>query len=437
MIYISLGSNLGNRLENIRTASELLRREVFTELRCLPILETEAITPDGAPDEWCKAFLNTIVYGESALAPKDLLRVLKEIEVKLGRPADHKRWEPRIIDLDILLYNDLVLETSELVVPHPELCNRPFLVQLLALIDPCLKHPDARYFGEIARGFPDINESFQKAMVLAPKLVGVVNVTPDSFSDGGVYFDPAKAIAGVLGLARDGATLVELGAQSTRPGAAIISADEEYSRLAPVLDGLLEEMRSGAIRISLDSFYPEVISKTLQRYPIVCVNDVKGRLDDETLKAIAAKNCKLVVMHSLSVPAKKGEYLPDDEPAINQINDWINKTLQRLLACGFREEMVIFDPGIGFGKSAYQSLDLIRCAEQIKSKGCEVMFGHSRKSYIASFSKASTIERDLETIAISDYLSRCGIDYLRVHNVKDHQRFFVAKQLVHGGVYVH
>jgi dihydropteroate synthase len=225
--------------------------------------------------------------------------------------------------------------------------------------------------------------------------------------------------------------MVELGAQSTRPGAAIISAEEEYSRLAPVLDGLLEEMKSGVIRISLDSFYPEVINKVLQHYPIVCVNDVKGELDGETLMAIAAKNCKLVVMHSLSVPAKKGEHLPDDEPAITQINDWIDRTLQRLLACGFREELVIFDPGIGFGKSAYQSLDLIRCAEQIKSKGCEVMFGHSRKSCIAAFSKASAIERDLETIAMSNYLSSCGIDYLRVHNVKDHQRFFVAKQFIY------
>ena len=91
---------------------------------------------------------------------------------------------------------------------------------------------------------------------------------------------------------------------------------------------------------------------------------------------------------------------------------------------------MILDPGIGFGKSSYQSLALIKAAKQIKKIGCSIFFGHSRKSYLSAFCKSSSVERDLETIAVSDYLNECDIDYLRVHNVKDHQRFFVTKQLI-------
>jgi 2-amino-4-hydroxy-6-hydroxymethyldihydropteridine diphosphokinase/dihydropteroate synthase len=148
---------------------------------------------------------------------------------------------------------------------------------------------------------------------------------------------------------------------------------------------------------------------------------------------ITDHGCKFVAMHSLSIPAQLGEYLNEDESAIDAINRWIEKTLHRLLRLGFRKDSIIIDPGIGFGKSPYQSLSLIKSAKQIRNLGCEVMFGHSRKSYISAFHKSPAEMRDLETIAISDYLSQCGVDYLRVHNVKDHQRFFVAKQFAGGG----
>jgi 2-amino-4-hydroxy-6-hydroxymethyldihydropteridine diphosphokinase/dihydropteroate synthase len=434
MIYVSIGSNLGNRLLNIINATEALKRKVFNNSQSFPILETKAIKPKGSPAEWDKPFLNTIIRGETSLSPDALLKQLKEIEREMGRPGINEKWSPRIIDLDILFYNDLELETESLVIPHPEVINRPFLLHLLCLIDPYLKLKN-KTLGEIVISIPNINESFDRGLTIHPKLVGVVNVTPDSFSDGGKYFETGNAIDHVFGLAKDGAAVIELGAQSTRPGAVIIAPEEEYRRLQPVLDAIAFKMKSGEIRISIDSFYPYVIEKILENYSVSYINDVKGNLNDEILKKIVDKGCRMIAMHSLSVPVKLGEYLNDNEHILHEINNWIKKTLERLIRCGFKKDSVIIDPGIGFGKSSYQSLALIRSAGKIEKLGCEIMFGHSRKSYIAGFSKASSMERDLETIAISDYLSSCDVDYLRVHNVKDHQRFFVSKQLANGNLY--
>jgi len=421
MIYISIGSNLGNRLENLKEATKLLKRNIFSSLQVLPILETEALLQTDAPAEWNRPFLNTIAYGNSSLSPEKLLKSLKAIEIKLGRPAVYKKWEPRIIDLDILVWDDLTMKTPSLTIPHAELYNRPFLLHLLALIKP--------EFGETANSFPNITD---KALALYPQFVGVLNLTPDSFSDGGNYFAYECAIARALELFDSGAAIVELGAQSTRPGAVIVDSEEEYSRLEPVLDGLLKEMRAGTIRISVDTFYPEMVRKLIEKYPISWINDVKGDLDENTLKEIADCGCKIVAMHSLSIPALKGEHISSNDI----VDKWFEKTIERLLKCGFQKNSIIIDPGIGFGKSSYQSLALIRDAKQTKRFGCPVLFGHSRKSYISAFCNLPPAERDLETIAVSDYLNDCGIDFLRVHNVKDHQRFFVAKQLVQGGVHV-
>lgn len=439
MIYVSVGSNLGNRLENIKKAIELLKKEAFSSLVVMPVLETKALITSNAPIEWDKPFLNTIIYGHSDLSPENLLEKLKEIEVRLGRPKLYKKWQPRVIDLDILLWDDLCMNTDSLIIPHPELCNRHFLIHMIALISPMLKYPNVenhkfrnKTFGEIALSFPNIVECYNKILTISPQLVGVVNITHDSFSDGGRYLKYDKAIEHALQLSSDGASIIELGAQSTRPGAKVISQEEEYDRLLPVLDGLLEKMKDGTVKVSLDTFNDEVIQRMLEYYPISWINDVKGSFSDKTLIEIANKGCKIVVMHSLSVPVQKGEYLSAEKHINNYVDKWVKQVTEKLERCGFRKDSIIIDPGIGFGKSPYQNLVLIRQAKRLKNFGYQILFGHSRKSYIASFSKSVAFERDIETIAISNYLSDCEVDYLRVHNVRNHQRFFVAKQLMEG-----
>lgn len=434
MIYISLGSNFGNRLDYLRKAVRLLKDLYFTDLKCSIILETKALQPIGAPADWGKPFLNMIVWGHSTLSPIELLKGLKEIEHKLGRPTNYKKWAPRTIDLDILLWDDVLLNTADIMIPHPELLNRFFLVHLMALINPFYRHPIThKTFGEIANNIPNINECFQNSFVLFPQLVGIVNITLDSFSDGGLYIKPDHAIQRSMELATQGASMIELGAQSTRPNNTnILTSEMEYNRLATVLEGLHDLMNMNSI--SIDSYCDEVILKTLDNYPVTWINDVKGDLKNSTLQKIAQQGCKFVAMHSLSIPQRKEINLPHNYSPVFYLTEWAKKKIRHLLQCGFQEDEIVLDPGIGFGKSAYQNILLLQHIDQIKTLGYPLLIGHSRKIYNASFSKEPSSSRDIETIAASNHLFSKHIDFLRVHNVRDHQRFFVTQQVLQGGV---
>ncbi|WP_250295001.1 dihydropteroate synthase [Wolbachia endosymbiont of Oedothorax gibbosus] len=426
MIYISIGSNIGNRLSHLQKAAQLLKERYFKDLKSSIILETKAILPNGAPPEWDRPFFNMIVYGSCSSSPEELLKGLKQIECDIGRLQVYEKWAPRVIDLDILLWDDLTLDTPYLRIPHPELINRPFLLHLMAMLSPMAVVN--KTFGTIN---PNIKDCFLRSFTLSPELVGIVNITPDSFSDGGLYYDADQATKQALRLLSDGASIVELGAQSTRPGSSIQTPKAEYARLKPVLDDLNQYMKVGDIKVSIDSFWPDVILNVLEHYNIAWVNDQKGDLDDNTLKAIASSGCSIVIMHSLSIPPHSDNIIPSDIDPIDTINNWAERNINRLLALGFDQSSIIIDPGICFGKSLYQNIWLLRNIEALQSFGCKVLVGHSRKSFISSFSTELAFNRDLETIALSSALHN-KVDFLRVHNVRDHMRFFVAQAALQG-----
>ncbi len=299
---IALGSNMGNRLANLGRAVALLEERYFSRLKLSPVLETPALLPANAPADWDIPYLNMVVRGTSDLSPEALLAGLKDIEKTVGREETHERWGPRLIDLDIVLWDGPSFISPTLTIPHVELLNRPFLIHLLALLDPQCRYPGGKTFGEMAHLLPDIDTCYTQSFVLNPKLVGIVNLTPDSFSDGGQYVDPEKAISHAKQLVAEGATVVELGPQSTRPQAVLVDAETEYARLHPILEGLSDDIKQNDITISLDSFLPETILKVLENYPISWINDVTGNLEDRTLRTIAERGLKIVVMHSLSIP---------------------------------------------------------------------------------------------------------------------------------------
>ncbi len=421
MIYISIGSNMGNRFSHLQKAAQLLKERYFKNLKSSIILETKAILQNDAPPGWDRPFLNMVVYGSCSSSPEELLKGLKQIECDIGRLQVYEKWAPRVIDLDILLWDDLTLDTPYLKIPHPELINRPFLLHLMAMLSPMAVVN--KTFGTIN---PNIKDCFLRSFTLSPELVGIVNIPPDSFSDGGLYYDADQATEQALRLLSDGASIVELGAQSTRPGSSIQTPKAEYARLKPVLDDLNQYMKVGDIKVSIDSFWPDVILNVLEHYNIAWVNDQKGDLDDNTLKAVASSGCSIVIMHSLSIPPHKDNVIPGDTDSIDTINHWIEKSINRLLNLGFNESSIIIDPGIGFGKSLYQNIWILRNIEALQSFGCKVLVGHSRKSFISSFSTEPVFNRDLETIALSSALHN-KVDFLRVHNVRDHMRFFVAQ----------
>ncbi len=435
MIYISIGSNLGNRLLHIKKALELLKNHGFVLLKQSIIFETQAILPSNTNSSWDRPYYNMVVQGTITLSPNELLIALKKIEQQIGRKEPYNKWSPRVIDLDILLWDNYYIDTPDLKIPHLQLLNRPFLVHLIASLSIECRYVCAnnnlykdKTFTEIANSID--NQGVIRSLVLEPQFVGILNITPDSFSDGGLSFCKEDAVKNFMHLMDAGSSIIELGAQSTRPSALIISEDEEYTRLDNVLRELKEIIEKTESLISIDSFSPELIKQILKKYPIHCIDLVKASLDNDTLRLIADYNCKIVIMHSLTIPPQKQQYLDFDKSPLTSINIWAEQEIAKLEKCGFDRKDIIFDPGIGFGKSIYQNLCILQNIQAFKRLGCEILVGHSRKSYISAFYNSKAEERDLETIAISKYLAENGGDYLRVHNVKDHQRFFVTQNIL-------
>lgn len=393
IVTLSIGSNLGYRFCNIRKALKCI--EDFIEIgRQSVVFETKAIVPTEKQGDcnWSMPYLNMVLIGNTALSPHELLDRLQQIEIELGRDPNHERWSPRPIDIDILYYDDIILSGDRLTIPHKEIQNRPFLRSLL---------------NNIGFAFNDdcVNEyTPENSFVLNPKFVGVVNVTPDSFSDGGLYTSAEAAIQRIDEVFASGGYIAELGAQSTRPGYTEISPEQEIKRLSSILDRL-ESMKG----IGVDSYFDEVVTYALHR-GVQWIDDVMGNISKETIKCIAEHNATLVTMlHGMDVES-------------------LRNRIDYLRNCGMSTDNVIVDPGIGFGKTKMQNIEMLRNIDILHDFGVSVMVGHSRKSFITAFSNTPSHERDIESIAISSYLHDRKIEYLRVHDVRSHNKFFVAKQ---------
>lgn len=392
MIYLALGSNLGNRFEHLRRAIEELK-QVFRMEKISHVIETEALLLPGSPESWDIPYLNMMLAGNTDLSPHELLRFIKRTEEKLGRDMRASRWSPRIIDIDIVMYHDQHLVTDELMIPHTQIENRDFWKYLLEI----LGYPT---------NDPTVND--YRAMnyfVLDPKIIKITNITPDSFSDGGKFFNPADALEEIESAYRNGAAYVELGAQSTRPGYVEVSAQEEIRRLDPVLANISSE-----IPLAVDTYFDEVVNFCLDHSNIKIVNDVKFNLSDTILKRLADHDIQIVTML--------------DGMDFNHLKNQVD----HLKKCGLQH--VIVDPGIGFGKTKFENLAILKNIEKMKSLGCEILVGHSRKSFFSLISNHEAIGRDIETLAISDIMQNSGVDYLRIHNLEQHMKFFTSKAVI-------
>ncbi|NBX02754.1 MAG: dihydropteroate synthase [Alphaproteobacteria bacterium] len=253
------------------------------------------------------------------------------------------------------------------------------------------------------------------------KLMGIVNVTPDSFSDGGNAFATEDALAAIEKLIADGADIIDIGAESTRPDATPLSQEEEWERL----DGLflLLPKFAGKVVFSLDTRHAKTAKKAVS-YGMPIINDVSGFSDPEMVKAVRNSSCKLVVMHSLSVPADKSIVLPENVDVVAEVLAWGRERIAALEAAGIARERIIFDPGIGFGKTAPQSLALVNGIERFAELGVPLLVGHSRKSFLAGIAP----DRDEATLAVSGYLALKKVDILRVHDVAAHRALVIPTE---------
>lgn len=255
------------------------------------------------------------------------------------------------------------------------------------------------------------------------KLVGILNITPDSFSDGGKFDNLNNALNHARKLINDGANIIDIGAESTRPNATPITQTEEWQRLEDLLPKVIELAHKNNVKISLDSRHYQTIKKGLD-LGIDIVNDVTGFVDSKIANICATSSASLILMHNLGAPARKDVIIDENLDEIEEIKNWAKKKINYLLNLGIKKENIIFDVGIGFGKNAKQSINILNNIEEFKTLGIEIYVGHSRKSFLREYSFKTEInseDKDLQTLEISKDLIKKGVNYLRVHNVKIHK----------------
>jgi len=250
-------------------------------------------------------------------------------------------------------------------------------------------------------------------------LVGIVNVTPDSFAEATHRPDPDRALAHAEALLEAGAAVVDVGAESTRPGASELSAAQEWARLAPCLSRIVGGARRHGARVSLDTRHPETARRGIEA-GVDWINDVSGT-PDAMAAAVAPSAAKLVLMHNVTIPADPTCRLPADADAVAEVVVFLGTRIEALGQAGIGRDRIIVDPGFGFGKSPAQQMAMIVRVAEFRSLGCPVLVGHSRKSFMSLFTEAPAPGRDDVTLALSGVLATLGVDYLRVHDVGRHR----------------
>ena len=246
-----------------------------------------------------------------------------------------------------------------------------------------------------------------------PLLMGIVNVTPDSFSDGGRFFDAAAAVEQGLQLAADGADLLDIGGQSTRPGSEPIDADEELRRVIPVVIRLC---RQTSLPISVDTSKASVAREATAAGAEV-INDVTALTGDADMVPLAAESgCGVCAMHTLGTP-RTMQQAPVYGDVVEEILTYLGDRRDALCAAGVEAARIALDPGIGFGKTVQHNLALLSQAWRFHELGCPVLIGHSRKRFIGEVLGDSTADRTAGTIGVAISLARQGVQILRVHEV--------------------
>lgn len=246
-----------------------------------------------------------------------------------------------------------------------------------------------------------------------PLLMGIVNVTPDSFSDGGQNFGCDEAVDHALRLEEQGADLLDLGAESTRPGAEPVPLDEELRRLMPVVERLAARVR---IPISIDTYKAEVARQTLSAGASI-INDISGlQFDPEMLSVIGRFQAGVVCMHIQGTPQTM-QRSPHYHDVVTEIKGYFSERLDEMTSAGVHSEQIVFDPGIGFGKTAEHNLQLLSHIAELRTGARPLLIGHSRKGFLKRILGRPVDERQSGTLGVSLALAEQGAEILRVHDV--------------------
>jgi dihydropteroate synthase len=255
------------------------------------------------------------------------------------------------------------------------------------------------------------------------KIVAILNVTPDSFSDGGKFNSLDAALNHLQKMIDEGADVIDIGAESTRPNAVKISAAEEWKRLEKILPEIISVVKKSPrkIKTSIDSYHFETLVKAWE-LGVDVINDVTGLKDERVVDFIAAKNIETILMHCEEVPAVPNSVVNRNINLIPEILKWAKEKIAYLERKNVQKSQLIFDVGIGFNKDALQSIRVLKNINSFRELGLPLYVGHSKKSFLEEVKISG--DRAEKTLEVSKYLMAKNVDFIRIHDVLEHVKLF-------------
>ncbi len=261
-------------------------------------------------------------------------------------------------------------------------------------------------------------------------VMGILNVTPDSFSDGGNYLDVQQAIVHAETMVAEGATLIDIGGESSRPGASPVSVNDELARVLPVVRALADTVD---VLLSVDTYKAEVARRALEAGAHV-VNDITALYGDPDMAAtVAEMEAGVVLMHMKGTP-RTMQQSPEYNDVVNEVCAWLKKKIQNAEAQGIAPERIIVDPGIGFGKTTQHNLELLKRLSEFRALKKPLLIGTSRKSFIGNILEVPVTERVEGTAATVCWAIAHGADIVRVHDVKANVRAAQITDALYRGI---
>jgi dihydropteroate synthase len=249
-------------------------------------------------------------------------------------------------------------------------------------------------------------------------VMGIVNATPDSFSDGGRFLLPVNALGHALELEAEGADIIDIGGESTRPGSVPVNAEQEFARVIPVVEAFVRKRKCPATLVSVDTSKASVAEAALKTGADI-INDVTGlRGDPDMLRVLAESGCGIVVMHMRGDP-RTMQQGPVYKDIVGEVRGFFEERLAVCVEAGMAPERLCFDPGIGFGKTLEHNLALLRGLGELHVGGRPILLGVSRKSFIGAVLGDPAMEaREWPTVALTAYARQRGVKIVRVHDVR-------------------
>lgn len=420
-IYLGLGSNIGPQKKYLDQGILALENHGFRIQRISPPYLNPPVLPANSPESWYQPFWNLVVEGEFRGQPSDLMATTQLVE-QIVNQSEKVHNAPRCLDIDILWWGDQCFQSQNLQIPHPEALRRNFVLSPMVHLRPDWCPPGAsQTILELSRSHPHP----------LPATMAIINLTPDSFSDGGTYSDEAAIKQSLLKAIDSGVAFIDLGAESTRPQAQPLNTRQEWQRLLPAMRILKECLPKKSCRpwVSIDTYHAETLLLASDWY-LDIANDVSGLRSPDYLQQVKELNIPVIVMHNLGVPPRKEVILPQNITPERFLETWFHQIMEKCHRAGLPANKIYFDPGIGFGKSAHQSLQILQHLAALKTLKVPLLVGHSRKSFLSLFSQAPSHDRDWETLGASLALMDQPVEILRVHHYQAHLR----AQLVFSGI---